>query len=77
MIQVIIGTNLSRKTITVDPSKTIKSVLEENDIDYSRGGVHLDGLAIAGADINKTFTDHNITERCILVSVVKADGGLK
>lgn len=77
MIQVIIGTNLERKTITVDPSRTIKSVLEENNIDYSKGGVHLDGLAIAGGDINKTFADHNITERCILVSVIKADGGLR
>lgn len=77
MIRVIVGTNTNRKAVTVDPSRTIKSVLEENNIDYSTGGIHLDGLAIGGEGINMSFTDHGITEDCILISVVKGDGGLK
>ncbi len=76
MIQVLIGTNTNRKRITVDPSRSIKSVLEENHIDYSTGGIHLDGIAVAGADLNKSFTEHGITEDCILISVVKGDGGV-
>lgn len=75
MISVLVGTNTNRKRITVDPSRTIKSVLEEQGIDYSTGGIHLDGLAIGGEGINKSFTDHGITESCILISVVKGDGG--
>lgn len=75
MISVLIGTNTNRTRITVDPSRTIKSVLEEQKIDYSTGGIHLDGLAIGGEDLNKSFTDHGITEDCILISVVKGDGG--
>ena len=77
MIQVIIGTNLNRKTVTVDPSRTIKSVLDEYDIDYSIGGIHLDGIAITGTELNKTFTECGVTEKCMLVSVIKAIGGLK
>lgn len=75
MISVLVGTNTNRKRITVDPSRSIKSVLEEQGIDYSTGGIHLDGLAIGGEGINKSFTDHGITESCILISVVKGDGG--
>lgn len=77
MIKVIVGTNTNRKSIMVDPSRTLKSVLEEQNIDYSTGGIHLDGLAVGGEGINKSFTEHGITEDCILISVVKGDGGVK
>ena len=77
MIKVTIGTNTNRKAVMVDPSRSLKSVLEENNIDYSTGGIHLDGLAVGGEGINKSFIDHGITEDCILISVVKGDGGVK
>ena len=76
MIKVIVGTNTDRKQVTVDPSRTLKDVLDENGIDYSRGGIHLDGLAVGGEGLNKSFTDHGINEDCILISVVKGDGGI-
>lgn len=75
MIKVTIGTNTKRKNIMVDPSRTVKNVLEENDINYSTGGIHLDGMAVSAEDMNKSFTDHGITEDCMLIAVVKADGG--
>ena len=75
MIKVTIGTNLNRSSIMIDPSRTIKSVLEENNIDYARGGIHLDGLAVAGEELNKSFSQHGISDECMLISVVKADGG--
>ncbi len=76
MIKVTIGTNTSRKQVTVDPSRTLKDVLDENGIDYSRGGIFLDGLSVGGEALNKSFTEHEIAEECLLVSVVKGDGGL-
>lgn len=75
MINVIVGTNTNRKRITVDPNRTVKSVLEENNIDYAVGNIHLDGLTVAGEGLNKTFTEHGITESCALIAVVKAEGG--
>lgn len=75
MISVLIGTNLERKTVLMNPDKIIKDALEENNIDYSRGGVHLDGESLTAADLNKTFADKGITSDCILVAVVKSDGG--
>lgn len=76
MIKVTIGTNTNRKSITLNPDTTIREALETNNIDYSTGGIHLDGLAVAGADLDKSFADFGVEESCYLVSVVKADGGL-
>ena len=56
MIKVIVGTNTNRRSVMVDPSRTLKSVLEENGVDYSRGGIHLDGLAVGG----EGTTEHSL-----------------
>ena len=79
MIQIKIGTNYGTEvqTITKDPATSVKSVLEEYGIDYTRGGIHLDGLAIAGGELEKSFSDFGVTEKCYLISVVKGDGGCR
>lgn len=76
MIRVLIGTNTNRKTVVIDPSKTIKEVLEENGVDYSTGGIHLDGESIGGAELNRTFAEKGINSDCMLISVVNAKGGI-
>ena len=73
MIKVTIGTNTNRRNVNVDPNRTIKSVLDEQDINYSTGILQLDGATLQPGEINKTFADFNITESCYLISVVKAD----
>lgn len=75
MINVTIGTNLNRTKTMVTPNTTIRTLLEEYDIDYSVGGIHLDGMSISGSELDKTFADFGITEKCTLISVVKSDGG--
>lgn len=73
MIRVTIGTNTNRKAVNVDPNRTIKSVLDENDVNYITGTLHLDGATLQPGEINKTFAEFGITESCYLISVVKAD----
>ena len=75
MIQVTVGTNTEKKTITVNPSKTLKEVLISEHIDFAKGDVYLDGEKLTAEKINKTFTDAGITSDCYLISVVKANGG--
>lgn len=43
MIKVVVGNNVERKSDIVDAGKTLRQVLEENEIDYTRGVMHLDG----------------------------------
>ncbi len=73
MIKVITGNNLTRKEFVVDSSTTLRKVLEDNGIDYTRGVMHLDGVSLNAGDLDKTFAQMGITEKCYLLNVVKAD----
>lgn len=73
MIKVTLGNNVDRKSIIVDENKTLKSVLEENGIDYSRGAMHLDGASLGAGELNKTFAELGVTEKCYLLNIAKMD----
>ena len=73
MIKVIVGNNVERKSDIVEPTKTLRQVLEANEIDYTRGVMHLDGSSLNPGDLDKTFAEFGITEKCFLLNVVKAD----
>lgn len=73
MIQVTVGNNVKRERTIVSPSSTLRSVLEEKEIDYTKGTMHLDGCSLGPGDLDKTFEDFGITDKCFLLSVVKAD----
>ena len=73
MVQVKLSTNTQRKTITVDQNTTIRSILEENSIDYSRTPVYVDGAALQVGDMDKTLNECGITDRCMIAAIVKTD----
>lgn len=73
MIQVTVGNNVKREKVIVDANRTLRSVLEEAGIDYTRGVMHLDGSSLNPGDLDKTFTSFGIAEKCFLLNVVKAD----
>lgn len=74
MINVVVGNNLKRDTnVIVQDTATLRSVLENAGVDYTRGQTHLDGATLTPGDINKTFKDMGVTGKCYLLNVVKAD----
>ena len=78
MIKVIMGNNLKRSTVIVDPNTTLKQALTDNEIDYSAGTMHLDGATLEPGALNKTFAEFGYTgqdgrDTCYLLNVVKAD----
>ena len=73
MISVCVGNNLGRTTVIVDSINTLRRVLESNNIDYSLGMTSLDGSTLRAGDLDKTFEDFGITEKCYLLQTVKAD----
>lgn len=73
MVQVIVGNNLKRETVVVDDTATLKKVCEDAGIDYSIGMMHLDGATLKAGDLDKTFAELGIGEKCYLLNVVKAD----
>ena len=73
MINVTIGNNLDRQNVLVDPNTTLRAALEQAGVDYTVGMMHLDGATLRPGDLDKTFADFGITEKCYLLNVVKAD----
>ena len=73
MIKVVVGNNVSRQSVIIDEVTTLRAALEQNNVDYTRGMTSLDGATLAAGDLDKTFADFGITEKCYLLNVVKAD----
>ena len=73
MIKVTVGNNVKRESVIVNPNSTLRSVLEQANVDYTRGVMHLDGSSLNPGDLDKTFANFGITEKCFLLNVVKAD----
>lgn len=73
MVQVIVGDNLNRKQVIADENNTLRQILESNDIDYTRGLMHLDGTTLKAGDLDKKLSDFGIAEKCYLLNVAKAD----
>ena len=53
--------------------EAIDIINENNDIDYTRGVMHLDGCSLQPGDLDKTFADFGIADKAFLLNVVKAD----
>ena len=73
MIKVVVGNNVKRETVIVDANTTLRTVLEDANVDYTRGVMHLDGSSLNPGDLDKTFASLGITEKCYLLNVVQAD----
>lgn len=73
MIKVTVGNNVKREAVIVDENSTLRTVLENNGVDYTTGVMHLDGSSLNPGDLDKTFAEFGIAEKCYLLNVVKAD----
>ena len=73
MIKVTIGNNVKRKTEVYEADTTLREALEDAEIDYTTGTMNLDGSTLSPGDLDRSFADFGITEKCFLLNVVKAD----
>lgn len=73
MVKVIYGNNLGRNEVNVSENTTPRQVLEEKGIDYTRGTTSLDGSTLNPGQMDMTFAELGIKEKCYLLNVVKAD----
>ena len=73
MIRVTVGNNVKRENVIVNDNTTLRSVLEQQGIDYTRGNLTLDGSTLQPGALDKTFAEIGIKEKCFLMQIVKAD----
>jgi hypothetical protein len=73
MIKIVVGNNLKRETIIKDENTTtLRQALEEASVDYTQGQTSLDGATLQPGDMDKTFADFGVGEKCFLLNVAKA-----
>lgn len=73
MIRVTVGNNVKRENTIVSDQTTLREVLEQQEIDYTRGSLTLDGSTLQPGALDKTFAEFGIKEKCFLMQIVKAD----
>lgn len=73
MINVTVGNNTKRERKIVEESTTLRELLEEAGVDYTRGTTHLDGSTLMPGDLDKSFADLGITSHCFLQNVAKVE----
>jgi len=74
MIKVVMGNNVKRTDeVLLPPNTILREALESAGIDYTRGVMNLDGSPLAPGDLDKTFSDFGIVQKCFLLNVAKAD----
>lgn len=73
IVNVKIGTNLNRETISVTSDKTIRELLEMQDINYATTTIFLDGDTIRAGDMDKSLNDFNIGETCYIIASQKTE----
>jgi hypothetical protein len=76
MIKVTMGNNLKRTSEIIDENTTLREALEDAGIDYTTGMMNLDGSTLNPGDLDRTFADFGISDKCYLLNVVKADNAI-
>lgn len=73
IVNVKIGTNLNRETISVTSDKTIRELLEMQEINYATTTIFLDGDTVRAGDMDKSLNDFNIGETCYIIASQKTE----
>ena len=73
MIKVIIRNNIEPTVVLVPGTATVRSVLEDNNIEYARKAIHLEGDPVEGADLDRSFESFGQKDTWHLGVVAKTD----
>lgn len=73
MLEITLGTNTSRIKVIVPGTTVLRTLLEDNNVNYSVGTIHIDGCPITPGDMDKTLTELGITEKAFIIAIIKSD----
>ena len=73
MIKVTVGNNTKREDIIVNANTTLRQALDQAGVSFTSGTTNLNGTPVCHDELDDTFADFGITDRCYLLSVAKAD----
>lgn len=76
MINVTVGTTTSRNKKLYPSGTTVRSILEDQSVDYAVSTIMIDGANITSSDMDKTLADLGKVEKCMIIAVVKAESAI-
>jgi hypothetical protein len=77
MIKVIVGTVTQRKEALYPGATTVREILEDQEIDYSVAQIMMDGVNVGIGDMDKSLSTLGVTEKCMLMAIVKSNNARK
>ena len=76
MIRITLITNNPRKTVIAEETKTVKQILNENDVSYASAATALDGATLSAAEMNQTLSQLGVTERAVISVLAHKDNAM-
>lgn len=74
IVSVTLRNNVVSKTVNIPSDTPLRSIFEDNGVDYAAGVVSLDGAALPAGSMDKSLEELGVTgTRCYLMVTVKAD----
>lgn len=73
MVRVTLITNNPRKTVMAEENKTVKQILEENDVNYGNAATAVDGATLSAGEINKTLRELGIEDKVVISVLAHKD----
>lgn len=73
IVKVKIGTNLNRTEFNTTSDKTIRELLEENEINYATTTIFVDGVTLQLGDMDKSLEELNIQDKCYIIAAQKTE----
>ena len=77
MVKITLITNNPRKTVFAAETKTVKQILEENDVNYGSAATAVDGATLNAGEINKTLAELGIAEKTVISVLAHKDNAAK
>lgn len=73
MVKITLISNNPRKVVMAEETKTVKQILEENDVNYGNASVAVDGGTLSAGEINKTLSDLGVKEKAVISALAHKD----
>lgn len=77
MVRVTLITNNPRKTIPAEETKTVKQILEENDVSYANAATAIDGATLNAGEINKSLQELGVKDKVVISVLAHKDNAAK
>lgn len=73
MVKVTLITNNPRKVVMAEETKTVKQIMDENDVNYGNASVSIDGGVLNAGEINKSLSDLGVKEKVVISVLAHKD----